>query len=295
LVNRPKSAWAVADHRVRRAGLQAARLASWWLAPERWPGREVYSAARHGRLEVAVAAVRAPLLRTDGHAVGALEAGKRRNLALAAPAFHDLVLAPDRPLSFWRALGRATEARGYTWGVELRGGCVVPAIAGGLCLLSNALFEVAVRAGWRILERHGHSLEAIPPAPGALPLDATVAWPDVDLVIAPQQGRARLAVRVTDEALEVTAFMAQPLAERIELSLDETVEQQGADRRRRSRVLRRRLTSDGELLALEEVAAGVRRILAADELGKTCVSCDEHQCRDRPRESVLVTLRTPAR
>jgi vancomycin resistance protein VanW len=290
-MNRPKSAWAVVDHRTRRLVLQSARLVAWRLAPERWPRPLRHVPARDGRLDVAVLTVRAPLSRRDGLGDAALEAGKRRNLALAAPAFDGLVLLPSRPLSFWRALGRAGANRGFTWGMELRGGCVVPAVAGGLCLLSNALFEVAVRCGWQILERHGHSLEAIAPEPGSVPLDATVAWPDVDLVIATRAKAARLEVRLSDDELVVTAFMAQPLDERIELALDERIVARGAERVRHSRVTRRRLDARGALIAVDEVAAGERRILDADELGKTCISCGELACRDRPAEPVLVALR----
>jgi len=283
------------SHRTRRAALQGARLAAWWWTPARWPTPERYAAARHGSLDAPAGELRVALARADGFADAALEAGKRKNLALAAPAFDGVVLAPDRPLSFWRTLGRAGADRGYTWGMELRGGCVVPAIAGGLCLLSNALFELAVRAGWRILERHGHSLEAIPPAPGSVPLDATVAWPDVDLVFAPRHGAARLSVAIDADALHVAAFAAEPPRERIELSLDESIGQRGADRVRRSRVMRRRVDAAGALVAVEEVARSERRILDAHELGKTCIRCGEHECRDRPSEAVLISLRTPRR
>jgi vancomycin resistance protein VanW len=290
-MDRRKSAWAVADHRARRLVHTGARLAGWWLEPQRWPERQTWSAARDGALEAQVGEVRAPLARSDRFAEPALEAGKRRNLALATPAFDQVILRPDRPLSFWRTLGRASAGRGYTWGMELRGGCVVPAIAGGLCLLSNALFELAVRAGWRILERHGHSLEAVPPAPGSLPLDATVAWPDVDLVIAPRTGRARLAARIAGDTLELAAFMAEPPAERIELSLAESVVTRGAERVRRSRVIRSRFDGAGALVEVDEVAAGERRILDASELGRSCITCGENRCRDRPSEPVLVALR----
>jgi vancomycin resistance protein VanW len=300
-VNRPKSAWAVVDHRARRAALQMARLAGWWVAPRAWPAPRRYEPARDGRLDWLAQSVRLSLgpeaqaqegeQGDAGFGEAALAVGKRTNLALAAPAFDGLVVTPDRPLSFWRTLGRATEQRGYTWGRELRGGCVVPAIAGGLCLLSNALFESAVRAGWRIVERHGHSLEAMPPAPGAIPLDATVAWPDVDLVVAPARGRARLSVRIEGDALRVAIFTEHADDERIELSHQESIVRRGADRLRSIRVWRRRIDGAGTVIATEEVARSRRRILAADELGKTCLSCGEAACRDRPAEAALVALR----
>ena len=292
IVNRPKSLRAVVDHRVRRLGLQGARLARWWLAPEAWPAPRRYDEARDGRLEVLVQAVRLPIASRDGPDDVALERGKRANIRLAAPAFDGLVVAPDRALSFWRALGRATERRGYTWGRELRGGCVVPAIAGGLCLLSNALFEAAARAGWRIHERHGHSLEAMAPPPGTIPLDATVAWPDADLVIAPVDGPARLSVVVEDDTLCVSIYAARANDETITLSSEEAVVEVAGERRRSIRVWRRRLDRAGTVLATEELAYSDRRILRPDEVGATCLTCGETGCRDRPSEETLVALRT---
>ena len=262
------------------------------MAPASWPPPQRYDQARDGRLDVLAQEVRVPLQSREGHDDAALEAGKRVNVSLAAPAFDGLVATPERALSFWRALGRTTERRGYTWGRELRGGCVVPAIAGGLCLLSNALFEAAARAGWRIHERHGHSMEAIAPPAGTVPLDATVAWPDVDLVIAPVHGPARLSVGVEDDVLRVAIFTARASDERIELSHEETVVERAGERRRSIQVWRRRLDSGGAVLETEELAHSERRILAADELGKTCLTCGEERCRDRPAEATLVALRT---
>lgn len=291
-MNRPKSLLAVVDHRARRWGLQAARLAGWWMAPASWPPPQRHDEARDGRLDVLAQVVRVPLRSPERHLDAALEVGKRANVGLAAPAFDGLVVTPQRPLSFWRALGRATERRGYTWGRELRGGCVVPTIAGGLCLLSNALFEAAARAGWRIHERHGHSMEAIAPPAGTVPLDATVAWPDVDLVIAPVHGPARLSVTIEEDDLRVAILTAIASDERIELSHEESIVERAGERWRALRVWRRRFDGAGAVLASEEIARSDRRILEADEIGKTCLTCGEVTCRDRPAEETLVALRT---
>src|SRR5689334_5250637 len=102
-VSRPKSLRAVVDHRVRRLGLQAARLAGWWASPGSWPAPRRYDEARDGRLDVLAQEVHLPLASRDGPDDAALEAGKHTNLRLAIAAFDGLVVAPDRPLSFWRA------------------------------------------------------------------------------------------------------------------------------------------------------------------------------------------------
>ena len=139
-------------HQARRLAAWAARTGTW--APPVRASTLGFDHLHHH--------VRVPIGRRDEAAHPVFEAGKRHNLALAAPAFDGVVVPADRPLSFWRTLGRITAARGYRAGMELSGGCIVPAIGGGVCLLSNALFEAAVRLGWRIDERHGHSREAVP-------------------------------------------------------------------------------------------------------------------------------------
>lgn len=112
----------------------------------------------------------------------ALVAGKVHNLRIAARAFDGLFVPAGQPISFWRQLGRPSRWRGFVQGRELRAGCVVPTVAGGLCQLSNALATSAARAGIEIIERHGHTarIEAAPSGPMDA-VDATVLWNYVDL------------------------------------------------------------------------------------------------------------------
>ena len=279
-MTRSKNAFQVVDYRLRRTGLSAARLINWFVS-NRW-SKPVYSTSDSGH-EVAELVV--PIGRQDRFAHPSLEQGKRRNLELAVPYFDGLLLTPERALSFWRVLGRASEGRGFSWGMELRGGCVTPAIGGGLCLLSNAIFELAVRAGWKIVERHGHSLEAVPPLPGTVPLDATVAWPDVDLVVAPARGWARLAVNITPNDELRLAIFADDAVPRAELEANERVVHRDGRWYREIEIIR---TIDG---IREAIAHSVRKILSNSELGRSCLTCRERTCRDRPSESVLALLR----
>jgi hypothetical protein len=133
----------------------------------------------------------------------ALELGKAHNLATAAAALDGLVLPPGSTFSFWRQVGRATRARGYRVGRMLREGCLVPAVGGGLCQLSTALYDAALSAGCRIVERHAHSRVV----PGSIAertgRDATVAWNYVDLRFAsdrPNQVRTRRDRRAAGRA-----------------------------------------------------------------------------------------------
>jgi len=123
---------------------------------------------------------RAPLWREVSPEEFPLTAGKVENLRIAARAFHGLEIPPGGVMSFWRQLGRTTRRKGYRSGRELREGCIVPAIGGGLCQLSGLLYQAALDAGLEIIERHGHS-RVVPGSQAEQDLDATVFWNYVDL------------------------------------------------------------------------------------------------------------------
>lgn len=122
---------------------------------------------------------RSPLWGAADAAEFPLTAGKVENLRIAARAFHKLGIPAGAVLSFWRQLGRPVRRRGFVSGRELRTGCVIPAVGGGLCQLSGLLHQAALEAGLEILERHAHSRN-VPGAATAAGLDATVFWNYVD-------------------------------------------------------------------------------------------------------------------
>lgn len=109
-----------------------------------------------------------------------LVAGKIHNLRLAARALHGVEVPAGATFSFWRQLGRATRGRGFVAGRELREGCLVPSIGGGLCQLSNAIYDAALRQGLEIVERHRHT-QVIAGSLAERDRDAVVFWNYVDL------------------------------------------------------------------------------------------------------------------
>lgn len=260
---------ALAARRLNVAARQAARLAAWRLHPERYPDPALAAGPGFAHL---LFARTVPLVRPGADPV--LERGKLRNLALAAPHLDGLVVAAEAPFSFWRAVPRPTTARGYLHGMELRGGCIVPSLGGGLCLLSNALFAAAAQLGWRILERHGHTMAVA----GADPLDATVFWPHVDLRFAPRAGRARLRVRVRDAALAIAVWSDRPAA----LAVDIHADQQAADATLTSAVRRVVRDQRGALLEDTFLALDRKRLLDPDQSRRSCLTCDR-PCHARPR------------
>lgn len=151
-------------------------------------------------------------LRGGGHTAARekeLQEGKVRNLHVAAAALNGTEVPAGEVWSFWRHLGRITRRKGYAEGRELREGCLIPQIGGGLCQLSGAIYNAALEAGLEVVERHAHTNSAV----GSLARigrDATVFWNYVDLRL-----RARLPWRmevvVTDSQLQVRIRCSEKL------------------------------------------------------------------------------------
>ncbi|HEX4003657.1 MAG TPA: VanW family protein [Candidatus Acidoferrales bacterium] len=147
-------------------------------------------------------------LRSDARpAEAAHQNGKIQNLRTAAQQLDCALLLPDQVFSFWKQIGRATEERGYVVGRMLQQGCLIPAVGGGLCQLSNALYDAALQSGCEIVERHAHS-RIVPGSAAAAGRDATVAWNYIDLRF---RSRVPLLIRarVTQDELAVS-FCAFP-------------------------------------------------------------------------------------
>ncbi len=190
-----------------------------------------------------IAEHRSPLW-ADGRAEEfALVAGKVENLRVARRAFDGIEVDANAVFSFWKQLGRPTRGRGFVAGREIRAGCVVPVVAGGLCQLSNAIVRCAVDAGMTLVERHGHSARVEQSHDGAQ-IDATVFWNYVDL---------RLAAPF-DWRLEVT------------LTADELV-------------VRVRAAREPAQASRTIAIAGARTPLPA---ARGCLTCDETRCFRHP-------------
>ncbi|MEN2792938.1 VanW family protein [Sphingomonas oligophenolica] len=163
---------------------------------------------RHAR---AVALADAPVLATvrtplwtgaDGEKDRLLNAGKIQNLRCALRGLDGIEVEAGLILSFWRQVGRPVRRRGYVAGRELREGCMIATIGGGLCQLSNALYDAGLQAGLEIVERHPHT-RIVPGSRAAAGRDATVFWNYLDLRM---RGRRsfRIEARLTADDLELT-------------------------------------------------------------------------------------------
>jgi hypothetical protein len=109
-----------------------------------------------------------------------LTAGKIENLRIAIRRINGLEINANQIFSFWKHIGNPNMGKGYVVGREIREGCIVPTVAGGLCQLSNALYDAALKAGFHIMERHKHT-RVIKGSLAEQNRDATVKWNYVDL------------------------------------------------------------------------------------------------------------------
>jgi hypothetical protein len=148
-----------------------------------------------------IAETRTPLWAPGDEGEQSLVAGKIHNLRLAVRRLNGVEVPAGGTFSFWEQLGRTSRLKGYVNGRELREGCLIPTIGGGLCQLSNALYDAALRADFQIIERHAHT-QVIPGSLAEIGRDATVFWNYVDLRFRSDHS-FRIEAKLTDSELVV--------------------------------------------------------------------------------------------
>ncbi len=168
---------------LRRSGVNL-----WLKSPQKYP-----KSLTSDHLSIIVRSV-TPLWHTQEDLENALTAGKIQNLRVALRQIDGIEIPKDGVFSFWTQVGKPIRSKGYVMGRELRQGCLIPSVGGGLCQLSNALYGVALDAGLEILERHAHT-QVILGSLAEVGRDATVFWNYVDL---------RFKV---NEAIKIEAFL----------------------------------------------------------------------------------------
>lgn len=144
---------------------------------------------------------RSSLWNTDNPLEHNLTVGKVQNLRVACQALNGIIIPSNQLFSFWKIVGRITKRKGYVVGRELREGCIIPTIGGGLCQLSNALYDAALKAQFTIHERHAHS-RVIKGSLAEQNRDATVFWNYVDLRFSTHQSY-QIEARISSSELIV--------------------------------------------------------------------------------------------
>lgn len=137
-----------------------------------------------------------------------LQLGKVQNLRIAVRNLNGIVIPKGEVFSFWKQFGRASRSRGYAVGRELREGCLIPARGGGICQLSNALYDLALKSDCEVVERHSHT-RIIPGSAAEAGRDATVAWNYIDLRFRPAAD-LRIEAMLTKDELVVRFLSDRP-------------------------------------------------------------------------------------
>lgn len=145
-----------------------------------------------------------------------LLAGKIQNLRQAIRQLNNLEIPANEVFSFWAHVGKTTRGKGYVVGRELREGCIIPNLGGGLCQLSNALYDAALQAGFQIVERHAHT-QVIAGSLAEKGRDATVFWNYVDLRFKSPQA-FRIEAKLTAKDLIVRFKAAKSLPKMFQIS-----------------------------------------------------------------------------
>ncbi len=102
---------------------------------------------------------------------------RSKNLKIALSKLDGVVIMPGEVFSYNKTLGKRTVEEGYQYANGFAGGKVVPMLAGGICQISSTLYDAALYANMKIVERHNHMFQAGYVEPGK---DATVVYGSLD-------------------------------------------------------------------------------------------------------------------
>jgi len=105
------------------------------------------------------------------------DTAQKENIITAAEKINNITLKPGEIFSFNKIIGPRTSA-GYDKAKTIVGGNIEDALGGGICQLSSTVYNAALSANLKIIERHPHNIIVHSVGPG---LDATVSYGFYDL------------------------------------------------------------------------------------------------------------------
>ena len=103
--------------------------------------------------------------------------GRRHNVEMAIEKLNGALLAPGETFSYNDRIGERTESEGWQNAKMYKDGEVVDGTGAGICQVSSTLYNAALRADLKIVERAPHSLPVHYVPPGR---DATVVYGATD-------------------------------------------------------------------------------------------------------------------
>ena len=140
--------------------------------------------------------------------------GKMHNIALAVSRLNALCLGPSQAVSFWQAVGVPSPKNGFQLGRGIVGDRLSADVGGGLCQIASLLYELGLRGGCVVMERHPHSRDLYTEDNRFTPLglDATVVWGFKDVRIGnPHPHRIVFAFDVNGETLRGRLYSEAPI------------------------------------------------------------------------------------
>ncbi len=149
-----------------------------------------------------------PIAMAERHfSLAPLNPNQRQNLGQALQRVEGLVIKPGEIFSFNRIVGPRTPNRGYLAAASYLDGDTPATVGGGICLLSSALYQLALEIGLPVTERVPHLRTVKSVLPG---LDASVWYGQADLKfkntnpfpiqLHAHQDRSELSVSVNGQA-----------------------------------------------------------------------------------------------
>lgn len=140
-----------------------------------------YSKLKGQLLPNTVYVVKNPMINTESGYDIKYQYNKMHNLKLASEPIHKLYINPGETFSIYQLL-REVDSSQYLDGLIVVNGKMSADKGGGLCQISNILFELFLHSDLTIVERHPHAKEYILPKEGELiGIDATIVegWKDL--------------------------------------------------------------------------------------------------------------------
>ena len=138
--------------------------------------------------------------------------GQRHNAGLALARLVGVRVAPGETFSFNRRVGSFSRDRGFRRAPVSYNGQLIDDWGGGVCQTSTTLYNAALLAGMRVVERHHHRFAPSYVPPGR---DAAVAFSGVDLRFTnPYDFPVRVVGRIEGDRLQVSLVGAHAPATR---------------------------------------------------------------------------------
>jgi vancomycin resistance protein YoaR len=112
--------------------------------------------------------------------VAADSSNRNINISLISAAVNGIEIKPGETLSINQLVGQRTEAKGYMPASAISDGILVDEVGGGICQLAGTLYNAALLADLKIVERVRHTWPS-----DYLPVgqDSTLTWDNKDLKI----------------------------------------------------------------------------------------------------------------